>query len=102
MGKLGESFQLRYMIYQTKLADILAIDSIVPTLKPNAVIPHISMTVYGLVQLTIPVIAIHLELVGFHRSGLCPLYPISQGNQRPYRAIGGKLSHQTQDKHIIF
>ncbi len=29
-------------------------------------IPDVSVAVYGLVQLTIPVIAIHLELVGFH------------------------------------
>ena len=90
------------MIYQPKLADILAIDRIVTTLKRDTVIPHISMTVYRLVQLTIPVIAIHFELVGFHRSRLCPLHPVSQGNQRPYWAIGVKPSHQTQDKHIIF
>ena len=66
MSKLGKPLQLRYMIYQPKLADILAIDGIVPTLKGNAVIPHMSMTVYGLVQFTIPVITIQLEFVGFH------------------------------------
>ena len=66
MSKLGKSFQLRYMIYQPKLADILTIDGIVPTLKRNAVIPDMSMTVYRLVQFTIPVIAIQFELVGFH------------------------------------
>jgi hypothetical protein len=54
------------MIYQPKLADILAIDGIVPTLKRNAVIPHMSVSVYGLVQFTIAVIAIQLELVGLH------------------------------------
>ena len=66
MSKLGKSLQLRYMIYQPKLADIFAIDGIVPTLKRNAVIPDMSMTVYRLVQFTIPVIRIQLELVGFH------------------------------------
>ena len=102
MSKLSKAFQLRYMIYQTKLADILAIEAIVPTLKGNAVIPHISMTLYRLVQFTIAVIAIHLELVGFHRSRLCPLYPVSQARERSYWAIGVKRSHQNQDKHIIF
>ena len=66
MSKLEKPFQLRYMIYQPKLADILAIDGIVPTLKRNAVIPHMSVSVYGLVQFTIAVIAIQLELVGLH------------------------------------
>ena len=66
MGKPRQSFQLRDVIYQSKLADIFAIDCVVPTLKRNAMIPHISMTVYGLVQLTITVITIQLELVGFH------------------------------------
>ena len=54
------------MVYQSKLADILAIYRIVTTLKRNAVIPHMSMTIYGLVQFTIAVIAIQFELVGFH------------------------------------
>ena len=96
MRKLGEAFQLRYMIYQPKLADILAIDAIVPTLKGNAVIPHRSMTVYRLVQLNITVITIHLELVGFHQ-GLsvwisCPGYWRVGG--KPYRAIGVAFSHK--------
>ena len=54
------------MIYQPKLADILAIDTIVSPLKTNAVIPDMSVSIYRLVQLTIAVIAIQLELVGFH------------------------------------
>ena len=66
MGKLGESFQLRYMIYQTKLADILAIDTIVATLERDTMIPDVSVSIYRFVQFTIPVIAIQLELVGFH------------------------------------
>ena len=61
------------MIYQSKLADILAIDTVVPTLETHTMIPYMSVSIYRLVQLTIPVMAIHLELVGFHRSGLCPL-----------------------------
>ncbi len=66
MGKALGSFQFRYMIYQPKLADILAIDGIVPTLKRNAVISHMSMTAYGLVQFTIAMITIQLEFVDFH------------------------------------
>ena len=90
------------MIYQTKLADILALDGIVPTLKGNAVIPHRSMTVYCLVQLTITVIAIHLKLVGFHGSGLCPLDPVSQGSERPYWADRGEtLPPDPIVKHIM-
>ena len=54
------------MVYQPKLADMFTIDSVVPTLKRNAMIPHFGVSVYRLVQLTITVIAIHLELVGFH------------------------------------
>ena len=98
MGKPGQPFQFRDMIYQPKPADILTIEGIVPTLESNTMIPYMSVSTYALVQLTIPVIAIHLELVGFHRSGLCPLYPVSQGSGRPYRAIEVKLSHETQDK----
>ena len=55
------------MIYQPKLADIFAIDSGVATLKGNAVIPDVSMTIYRLMQFTIALIAIQLELVSFHR-----------------------------------
>ena len=53
------------MIYQPKLADIFAIDSVVATLKGNAVIPDVSMTIYRLMQFTIAVIRIQLELVKF-------------------------------------
>ena len=66
MGKALGMFQLRYMIYQPKFADILAIDAIVTTLKRDATIPHRSVSVYRLVQLTIAVITIQLEPVGFH------------------------------------
>ena len=66
MGKLRQPFQLGEVVYQSKLADIFAIDYIVTTLKGNAVIPDVGMTVYGLVQLTIPVIAVQLKLVGLH------------------------------------
>ena len=66
MFKALGSFEFRDMVYQSKLADIFAIDCIVPTLKRNAVIPHMSVSVYGLVQFTIAVIAIQLELVGLH------------------------------------
>ena len=54
------------MVYQPKLADMFTIDNVVTTLKGNAMIPHVSVSVYSLVQLTITVIAIQLELVGFH------------------------------------
>ena len=66
MGKLRKSFQLRYMVNQPKLADIFAVNRIVSTLERNAMIPNVCMTIYGLVQLTIAVIGIQLELVGFH------------------------------------
>ena len=59
-------FQFRGMVYQSKLANILTIDGIVPSLKGNTMIPDMSMSVYGLVQFTIPVIAIQFELVGLH------------------------------------
>ena len=66
VGELRQTFQVRYMIYQPKLADIFAVDAIVSPLNGNAVIPHMSVSIYRLVQLTITVIGIHLELVGFH------------------------------------
>lgn len=66
MGKARQSLQFRDMIDQPKLADMLAIDRIVTTLEGDAVIPHPSVSIYGLVQFTIAVIAIQLELVGFH------------------------------------
>ncbi len=57
------------MIYQSKLTDIFAIDSIVATLKGDAMIPYMRVAVYSFVQLafTVPVpilsgMAIHLEL----------------------------------------
>ena len=48
------------------LADIFAIEGIVPSLKRNAMIPDRSVTVYRLVQFTIAVIRIQFELVGLH------------------------------------
>ena len=67
MGKSVGSLQFGDMVYQPELADIFAIDSVVATLKGNAVIPDVSMTIYRLMQLTITVIGIQLELVSFHR-----------------------------------
>ena len=66
MGKSVGSLQFGDMVYQPELADILAVNCIVPTLNRNAMIPDMSMTVYRLVQFTITVIRIQLELVGFH------------------------------------
>ena len=54
------------MVYQPELADIFAIDGIVPSLERDAIIPDVSMTIYRLMQLTIAVIGIQLKLVGFH------------------------------------
>ena len=54
------------MVNQPKPADIFTVAGIVATLKGYAMIPYMSVSVYGLVQLTIAVISIHFELVGFH------------------------------------
>ena len=71
VGKALGAFQFRNVIYQPKLADILvSIDGVVTTLKRNAMIPNKSVSIYRFVQLTITVIAIHLELVGFHEGQL--------------------------------
>ena len=78
MGKSVGSLQFGDMDYQPELADIFTIDSVVPTLKRDTVIPDVTVSVYRLVQFTIAVITIQLELVGFHQ-GLsfwlsCPCY----------------------------
>ena len=66
MGKSVGSFQFGDMVYQPELADIFAIDGIVPSLERDAMIPDVSMTIYRLMQLTIAVIGMQLKLVGFH------------------------------------
>ena len=66
MSKSVCSLQSRDMVYQPELADIFAIDGIVPSLERDAMIPDVSMTIYRLMQLTIAVIGIQLKLVGFH------------------------------------
>ena len=66
MGKAVCSLQFGDMGYQPELADIVAIDGIVPSLERDAMIPDVSMTIYRLMQLTIAVIGIQLKLVGFH------------------------------------
>ena len=66
MGKSGAPFQLGQVPHQGFFARIFTIDSVVPTTQRHKVIPYFSMAINRLMQLTIPVIAIHLELVGFH------------------------------------
>ena len=66
MGKPRQTFEFREVVYQSKLANILTIDCIVLSLKGNTMIPDMSVSVYGLVQFTITVIGIQLELVGLH------------------------------------
>lgn len=66
MGKSVGSLQFGDMVYQPDLADIFAIDGIVPSLKRNTMIPDVSMTSYRLMQLTIAVTGIQLKLIGFH------------------------------------
>ena len=55
------------MPHQPKLADIFAAHSIVATLECDAVIPHMHVSIYRLMQLAVAVIGIQLELVGFHQ-----------------------------------
>ena len=66
MGKPRQPLQFRDMVYQSKLADIVAVDPIVATLERNAMIPDRSVSFYRFMQITIAVIGIHFELVGFH------------------------------------
>ena len=51
-------------------------------------IPHLGMTIYGFVQLTIAVIGIHPKLVGFHGIPLSGTHVLCVRCGRPYRAIG--------------
>ncbi len=68
------------MIHQPKLGDILAIDGIVTTLQRDTMIPDRSVSLYGLVQLTIAVIRIQFELVGVQgRLAFWLSYPVSKG-----------------------
>ena len=86
------------MVYESKLADIFAVDSIVPSLDGNAMIPHLSMTVYRLVQFTVAVIRIQLKLVGFHEVSLLAFMSASMDCEGPYRAVGLKHPHESKDK----
>ena len=62
-------------------------------------IPDVSVSVYGLVQVTIAVIAIQFELVGFHYGlSFCISYP-DNGCGRHHRAVA--LSSPTKDKRSI-
>ena len=66
MSKLRQPLEFRNVIDESKLGDILAIDAVVSTLEGDTVIPDVSVSIYYFIQLTIPVIRIQLEFVGFH------------------------------------
>ncbi len=63
-------------------------------------IPYVSMSVYRLMQLTITVVVIHFELVGFHERVFPSCASMLLDCGRPYRAIGSPT--ERQDKHTIF
>ena len=67
MSEPRHPLQFRDMVYQSKLADIFAVDAVIATLERDAMIPDRCVSFYLLMQISITVIGIHLELVGFHQ-----------------------------------
>ena len=91
------------MSHECLFARVLAIDSIIPTTQGDKVIPYPSMAINRFLQFTIPVIAIHFELVRFHYrirfSGFHALY------ERVWEAppSGGVIpSHENHNNYTIF
>ena len=93
MCKAGKSFQLCQVSHECFLTGILPIDSMVSATQGYKVIPDMSMAVNRLLQLTISVVAIHFELVGFHEVSFLAFIPCSKECGSPTERWGA-TSHE--------
>ena len=102
MGKSVGSLQFGDMVYQPELADILAIDGIVPSLKGDAVIPDRSVSFYRLMQITIAVIGIQFELVGFHGIWLSGFHVLFRRLWEAPPCGGAESPHESREYYTMF
>ena len=76
------------MSHECLFARVLAVDSIIPTTQGDKVIPYFRMAINRFLQFTIPVIAIHFELVRFHyRSRLSGFHLYAFRGERLHCAV---------------
>ena len=102
VGKPACLFQFTDMLHQPKLADVFTEHRKVATLERDAMIPHRSVSFYRLMQLTIAVIGIQFELVGFHGVGFLAFISYSKGWGGHHQAVARNSPHESHYNYIMF